>query len=138
MDPEEEDQQQPGPRPRNQNMRARGLFIDNVITRHPEYFANGSSLRLPFPIGRNRKARMSNGQPIRVRDHNSLYQQAYLSNGIDNGHAVQIHKILDSWAEQVEQGDWDVGVDGVLGGIGKFREADTEEHWRKYWISPSW
>ncbi|KAL2860035.1 hypothetical protein BJX68DRAFT_224198 [Aspergillus pseudodeflectus] len=121
-----------------QNMRSRGLFIDNVVTRHPEYFANGSSLRLPFAIGRNRKARMSNGELIRVRDHDSLYQQAWLSNGIDHGHSVQIHKVLDSWAERVEQGDWVVGEDGVQGGVGKFREADTEEHWRKYWIPLSW
>ncbi|KAL3454242.1 hypothetical protein BJX65DRAFT_302029 [Aspergillus insuetus] len=106
MDPEEEQEQ--GGTGRSQNMRTRGLFIENVITRHPEYFANGSSLRLPFAIGRNRKARMSNGQPIKARDRNSLYQQAYLSNGIDNGHAVQIHKVLDSWVDRVEQGDWDV------------------------------
>ncbi|KAL6229239.1 hypothetical protein BDW75DRAFT_245908 [Aspergillus navahoensis] len=122
----------------SQNIRTRGLFIDNVVTRHPELFANGCSLRLPFAIGRNRKARMSNGEPIRVRDHDSLYQEGYISGGFASGHTVQIHKVLQSWAELVEQGHWEVTEDGVQGGIGRFREADTEEHWRKYWIPPSW
>ncbi|KAL3466529.1 hypothetical protein BJX64DRAFT_302193 [Aspergillus heterothallicus] len=113
MDPEEG---QEGAQ--SQNMRTHGLFLDNVITEHPEYFANGSSLRLPFAIGCNRMARMSNGQLIRIRDHNSLYQQGYNSNGIDNGHFVQIHKVLDSWAQRVEQEGWDVGEDGVRGALG--------------------
>jgi hypothetical protein len=43
-------------------------------------------------------------------------------------------KILESWAERVEMGDWQVDEDGVVGGIDKFKEADTEEHWREYFI----
>jgi hypothetical protein len=31
---------------------------------------------------------------------------------------------LDSWAEQVEMGDWQVDEDGVIGGIDKFKEAE--------------
>jgi hypothetical protein len=45
-----------------------------------------------------------------------------------------LHKILESWTERVEMGDWQVGEDGVVGGIDKFKEADTEEHWREYYI----
>jgi hypothetical protein len=41
---------------------------------------------------------------------------------------------LESWTERVEMGDWQVGEDGVVGGIDKFKEADTEEHWREYYI----
>jgi hypothetical protein len=51
---------------------------------------------------------------------------------------VQIDKVLNNWADRVERGDWEVDEDGVVGGIDKFREADTEAHWQKYWIPPSW
>ncbi|KAJ0416713.1 hypothetical protein BJY00DRAFT_291011 [Aspergillus carlsbadensis] len=134
IDPEEEQPLETG----SQNLHTRGLFIDKVVARYPDFWSNGCTLRLPFSTGRNRKARLSNGQLIGVRDHNSLYQPGYVPNGMNCGHAVQIHKVLQSWAERVEQGHWEVGEDGVQGGIGKFREADTDEHWRKYWIPPSW
>jgi hypothetical protein len=45
---------------------------------------------------------------------------------------VQIHKVLENWAGMVERGD------GVEGGIRKFREADTAEHWEKYIVAHSW
>lgn len=45
-----------------------------------------------------------------------------------------LHKVLESWAERVEMGDWQVDQDGVVGGIDKFKEADTGEHWREYFI----
>ena len=36
-----------------------------------------------------------------------------------------LHKVLESWAERVEMGDWQVDQDGIVGGIDKFKEADT-------------
>jgi hypothetical protein len=40
--------------------------------------------------------------------------------------------VLELWANLVGLGEWRVGEEGVLGGIDKFREADTEEHSHKY------
>ncbi|KAL4866796.1 hypothetical protein BDV12DRAFT_198889 [Aspergillus spectabilis] len=130
-----------------QQIRISGFYIDQLVEMHPFYFPNGSQLYLPFEIGANGWARMSNGEPLSVNpedenptprnDNSSLYQSGWI-NGFVNYRLVQIHKVLESWAERVEKGDWEVGDDGVLGGIDKFREADTEEHWRKYWIPPSW
>ncbi|PYH78635.1 hypothetical protein BO82DRAFT_153538 [Aspergillus uvarum CBS 121591] len=40
---------------------------------------------------------------------------------------VPIHQVLQNWAERVREGDWAVDENGVSGGIGKWREADTEE-----------
>jgi hypothetical protein len=31
-------------------------------------------------------------------------------------------------------GDWLVGEEGIVGGIEKFKEADTKEHWKEYVI----
>ncbi|KAJ5875576.1 uncharacterized protein N7473_012923 [Penicillium subrubescens] len=39
-----------------------------------------------------------------------------------------------NWAERVESGDWEVDENGVTGGIEKFKDADTPEHWKKYYI----
>jgi hypothetical protein len=38
----------------------------------------------------------------------------------------------------VENGLWEVDDDGVTGGIEKFKEADTEAHWKDYWIEFDW
>jgi hypothetical protein len=75
--------------------------------------------------------------PTPCDDHGAMYQGG-TTNGITNFHLVQIDKVLNNWADRVEKGDWEVDEDGVAGGIDKFREADTEAHWQKYWIPPSW
>jgi hypothetical protein len=51
---------------------------------------------------------------------------------------MQLHKVLLNWALMVENGHWEVGEDGVVDSIEKFKEADTKQNWRKYWIPPSW
>jgi len=35
-------------------------------------------------------------------------------------------------------GEWEVGGEGVLGGIEKFKEADTDEHFFKYQLIVKW
>ncbi|KAL4966711.1 uncharacterized protein BDV14DRAFT_198834 [Aspergillus stella-maris] len=127
-----------------------GLYIHPVVQRWPLFWSNACRLLLPFDIGAAGWARESNGQPLGLGDidfwdeeprgravRGDLYQ-AGMTNGITNSHLVQIDKLLNKWADCVESGDWTVDADGVAGGIEKFREADTEEHWRKYWIPPSW
>ncbi|KAF7117993.1 hypothetical protein CNMCM5793_007362 [Aspergillus hiratsukae] len=74
--------------------------------------------------------------PIPINQYSELYQSGFT--GFTDLRAVQIWKVLQSWAERVEQGDWEVDGDGVAGGVERFHDADTEAHWRKYWIPPSW
>ncbi|KAF9887221.1 hypothetical protein FE257_010475 [Aspergillus nanangensis] len=129
---------------------AAGFYISSVVVQWPRFRTNGCRLLLPFGIGRPGWTRMSNGEPFRLdlsdltfedpkpKDaHGDLYQAGF-TDGITNDHPVQIDKVLNNWADRVESGDWQVDQDGVVGGIDKFREADTQAHWRKYWILPSW
>ncbi|THC87180.1 hypothetical protein EYZ11_013374 [Aspergillus tanneri] len=51
---------------------------------------------------------------------------------------TQIYKRLQNWAQRLEDGDWEVGDDGVLGGPENFTEGDTKDHWHKYRITPQW
>lgn len=51
---------------------------------------------------------------------------------------VQVHKVLSNWADRVGMDDWEVNEDGVAGGIEKFREANTSQHWTRYQVPLSW
>ncbi|KAL3490748.1 hypothetical protein BJX62DRAFT_251806 [Aspergillus germanicus] len=113
---------------------AAGFYFHPVVQHWPLFWSNGCRLLLPFGIVGSRWARQSNGEPFGLvwyqdKDpkpcdtHGDLYQGGTI-NGITNTHLVQIDKEVDE--------------DGVAGGIDKFREADTEAHWEKYWIPPSW
>ncbi|KAL3428597.1 hypothetical protein BDV09DRAFT_201433 [Aspergillus tetrazonus] len=123
------------------------FYIHPVIQEPPLCYSNGCHLALPFGIGKEGHARKSNGEPFGRdnldfepqprNEHAGLYQPG-LTDGFGEYHNVQIDKVLRNWAERVERGNWDIDRDGVVGGIEKFREADTEEHWEKYWIPPSW
>lgn len=76
--------------------------------------------------------RMHPDDPVSRDTYTDLYQSGY--NGFGELRPAQIHKVLENWAERVEMGDWEVGADGV----GKFRDADSEECWWKYWVPLSW
>ncbi|KAI9035706.1 uncharacterized protein KD926_002987 [Aspergillus affinis] len=143
-------EQQPVPRDQGFGLHniAAGFYIHPVVERWPHFWSNGCRLLLPFGIGGFGWARQSNGEPFgldwywtddpKPRDtHGHLYQSGTVD-GITNRHLVQIDKVLNNWADRVERGDWEIDRDGVTGGIGKLREADTEAHWQKYWIPPSW
>ncbi|KAK1141702.1 hypothetical protein N8T08_008800 [Aspergillus melleus] len=123
-----------------------GLYLTEAVPGDEIPFGDACILALPFGIGAKGWARQSNGVPLALDldtrydkpkdSHVDLYQS--YGNGFNALHCVQLYKVLDNWAHRVEDGDWDVGENGVLGGPEKFREADTEEHWQKYWIPPSW
>ncbi|KAL3469678.1 hypothetical protein BJX99DRAFT_251800 [Aspergillus californicus] len=124
-----------------------GVYIDRVMPESWFFWSNGCRVLLPFRIRAKGWARHSNGQPfvinnfnedVRPHDRNGAIYQARFTNGITTNHFVQINKVLNNWADRVKMGDWDVTEDGVAGGIEKFKEADTEEHWKKYWIPPAW
>ncbi|RDW90223.1 uncharacterized protein DSM5745_01998 [Aspergillus mulundensis] len=117
-----------------------GFYIYPVVQEPPLCYSNGCHLALPFVVGKKGYARKSNGEPFGRHnmdwepkprnEHAALYQPG-LVDGFSERHDVQIDKVLRNWAERVERGGWDVDRDGVVGGIEKFREADTEEHWEK-------
>jgi hypothetical protein len=122
-----------------------GLYV-NHDDRMNRPFQNGCRFLLPFTLGSNGWARLSDGEALGMKpwddepapaDVNSdLYQSGY--NGFFALRAVQIHKVLLSWADRVESGDWEVSEDGIGGGTATFRQADTEESWQKYWLPLSW
>jgi hypothetical protein len=51
---------------------------------------------------------------------------------------VQLKHVLWQWNDLVEAGLWEVDDNGVIGGIEKWKEADTEERWGNYQMSMSW
>jgi hypothetical protein len=124
-----------------------GVYIEDICPGGDYHFANEFRLELPFRVGVNGFAKQSSGQPLGVnimeRDprpkgsRHELYQSGFPT-GFTDIRGVQIHKVLENWAGMVERGDWVVGDDGVEGGIRKFREADTAEHWEKYIVAHSW
>ncbi|KAJ5599181.1 hypothetical protein N7450_000248 [Penicillium hetheringtonii] len=121
-----------------------GLYIEPTCKYSNWESGNQSRLLLPFNIGNNGFARSSNGVPFKyVRfagtdRPDQLYQEDLFSGYSGflpwDSRSSYLHKILESWAARVEMGDWQVDEDGVVGGIDKFKEADTANHWREYFI----
>jgi len=121
-----------------------GLYIEPTCESFNWESGNRSRLLLPFEIGNNGFARSSNGVPFTkdLRGVGSLSDQLYQSDSYSgysgylpwDSRSSYLHRVLDNWAERVEMGDWLVDHDGVVGGFDKFKEADTEGHWKEYVI----
>jgi hypothetical protein len=118
-----------------------GLWMEYCNKDAHHTFEDTCRLYLPFKIGANGFARLTDDSLIgeNQEDHgmarpngreNELYQPGY-SHFIP-WHGPQLGNVLELWANLVGLGEWRVGEEGVLGGIDKFREADTEEHSHKY------
>lgn len=65
-----------------------------------------------------------------------LYQSGY--NPYINMHNVQLRYVLMRWRNMVREGKWEVGEDGVKGGIEKWREADAKTTWADYVLPQTW
>jgi hypothetical protein len=50
---------------------------------------------------------------------------------------LRLELLLKSWTSMIENGHWEVDENGVIGGIEKFKEADTQGKWKLYWIERS-
>ncbi|PYI16226.1 hypothetical protein BO99DRAFT_445547 [Aspergillus violaceofuscus CBS 115571] len=133
----DENRETPAPRPA-------GLYL-TADDRGVKSCENGCRLLLPFGIGRHGWARLSDGTCMGGNawlgqdpaDANyDLYQCEF--NGFIPLRDTPLHQVLESWAERVRAGDWTVGVDGVADGVERWREADTEGGWRKYWVPVRW
>jgi hypothetical protein len=91
---------------------------------------------LQFRIGVNCYARTSDGtrfgenkQDTQVNGNDSfadLYQPGHQS------FPERLSSVLTSWLDMVQRGDWKVGANGVMGGVDKWKKADTEESSEKY------
>ncbi|CZR61822.1 uncharacterized protein PAC_11719 [Phialocephala subalpina] len=104
-------------------------------------------LWLPFEIGANGFARLTDDSLVgedqessglvnpRGRN-NELYQPGYCH--FVPFHGPQLGIVLELWSNLVGLGEWEVGQEGVEGGIEKFKEADTDEHFHKYQVCAKW
>lgn len=85
-------------------------------------------------FGENKEARGPVGAP--GLSFHSLFQPGY--SPFIESHEARLAQVLRAWTRLVEHGVWEVGPDGVLGGIDKWREADTAARWLDYVIPLSW
>ncbi|KAB8200567.1 hypothetical protein BDV34DRAFT_230171 [Aspergillus parasiticus] len=123
-----------------------GLYIERIHSKTNRAFSNACYLLLPFVVGRNGWTRTSDGAQTGIsideiesypeEDDKSLYQSGL--NGFGDRGMVQLDKVLLRWAQMVEDGEWEIGKDGVVDKIERFKDADTEMHWYKYCLPPSW
>lgn len=146
---ESDDLDHPFPWPWSQLPSYQAGFYFTESDRETACFEDGVRLVLPFGIGSKGWARTADGArfgenkedrtPDRAgaRDvHDQIYQLGYVP--FVESHEVRLVQVLRAWLRHVESGSWDVGEDGVLGGMGKWREADTEERWEDYVVPTSW
>jgi hypothetical protein len=127
-----------------------GLYLTETNPYGPYPFEDGIKLVLPFTLGSNACARTSDGALIGeyVQEEGDdaandiepksteLYQLGF--NHFIASHDVQLKYVLERWVEMVEKGKWQVDQDGVMGGIEKWREADTEAFWSDYQLLMTW
>jgi hypothetical protein len=127
-----------------------GLYLTETQPHSTHPFEDACKLVLPFPLGANTFARTSDGALIaeNVRSaggiatteveprSTELYQLGF--NHFIAAHDVQLKHVLWKWVEMVEEGYWEIDAEGVSGGVEKWREADTQEHWSNYQLPMSW
>lgn len=107
----------------------------SLVYRTDDRSQDGCQLVLPYSIGENGHARRSDGSSWAIVS-TDLFQQGY--NPFIKGHDVQLKFVLRRWAELVETGAWEVDANGVRGGIEKWHEADSAEHWHRYQLPIHW
>lgn len=127
-----------------------GLYLTESEPHSTHPFEDGCKLILPFPLGANAFARTSDGaligENVRSAGINTaaeveprsteLYQLGF--NHFIAAHDVQLKHVLWKWVELIEEKKWEVNAEGVVGGVEKWREADTEENWSDYQLPMSW
>ncbi|KFY31187.1 hypothetical protein V493_01322 [Pseudogymnoascus sp. VKM F-4281 (FW-2241)] len=117
-----------------------GLWTTYVNREGDHELEDGCRLFLPFEIGTSGFARQTDdtliGENLESAEarpsgwRNELYQTGY--NHFIPWHEPQLADVLGQWQALVEAGLWEVGEEGVVGGIEKFKEADTEDGYYTY------
>jgi hypothetical protein len=110
-----------------------GLYLEGWTREDMVPFADAVRLLLPYSIGGDDTwAQTGNGLAIDNK-HDKLYQIG--DNPFINNHGVSLLAVLQNFYAHVHQGNWSVDQGGVSDPIGKFREAETEEHCGEYVVS---
>ncbi|KAI7281142.1 hypothetical protein KC345_g4295 [Hortaea werneckii] len=104
-----------------------GLYLSICHRTHGHPEENGCNLVLPFDF-ENGFAKKSDGMP--AEKSYDLLQAG--TNPFNDNHPLAITAFLETVRENVESGHWAVDGHGVAGGIDVWKQADTEEHWDKY------
>jgi hypothetical protein len=122
-----------------------GLYITGA--RHIER-PDGCKLLLSFPVTPDKWAKFGDGFLINSEhSYDGLYQPERASDnhwalmgsqGEDVQWNLRLEVLLKNWTSMIENGHWEVGEDGVLGGAEKFKEADSEDKWQLYSIERTW
>jgi hypothetical protein len=122
-----------------------GLYL--LPSKHMER-PDGCRLLLPFPMTPTKWIKFGSGdllEPMACFD--GLYQPqaphrthyAIVAESQDEVEwCLRLELLLNNWTSMIEDGHWEVGAEGVLGGIEKFKEADSEEQCELYFIPKTW
>ncbi|OBT73446.1 hypothetical protein VF21_07302 [Pseudogymnoascus sp. 05NY08] len=123
-----------------------GLWTSYVNRDGEHEFEDGCRLFLPFEIGTIGFARLTDdtlvgenlesGQASHCGRSNELYQTGH--NHYIPSHEPQLGDILNLWQSLVQAGLWEVEEEGVVGGIEKFKEADTADGSHMYQLNVKW
>ncbi|KAK5113993.1 hypothetical protein LTR62_003116 [Meristemomyces frigidus] len=105
-----------------------GLYLDSCDREYAYPQEDGIKLVLPFEL--EGEAKQSDLSP--AHGHENLLQSGLDPYNI--GHAAPFQAFLETAIANIDKGHWSVDAEGVAGGIEKWRDADTEENWRNYFI----
>ncbi|KAI6903671.1 hypothetical protein D0869_13674 [Hortaea werneckii] len=111
-----------------------GLYFSLCVRTSGYPQEDGCNIVLPFEF-ENGFAKKSDGTPVeRTCD---LLQAG--KNPYHEDHPAALRAFLETVRENVESGHWTVDEHGVAGGLDVWKQADTEEHWDKYFqpLGPS-
>ncbi|KAF7675693.1 hypothetical protein GT037_006412 [Alternaria burnsii] len=122
---------------RNVRVYPSGLYLLPTEYEH-QNLEDQISFILPFAIGGNEYAKMSDGQKFMdCRQYgNDSFTQLY-SRGrqsLEDFQSQSLACVLENWLGMVEGGIWKVDGNGVVGDMETWKEADTKEGWEKYVI----
>ena len=95
--------------------------------------AHASTLLLPFSVGGNGHVLRGDGTTVERPGQDVLYQHG-ICNPFVPDHSTPLAAILVNWWEQVENEDWAVDENGVVGGEDLWRLADMEEDAENFMI----
>lgn len=104
-----------------------GLYLSPV-----EVMTNNVTMLLPFPIGQRRYVLRSDGETNARAEHDVLYQHGVCNWALPYHGGTTLGAVLSTWYDLVQSGTWPVDANGVAGGDGRWRLADTREHAEKF------
>ncbi|KAG9249171.1 hypothetical protein BJ878DRAFT_571747 [Calycina marina] len=113
-----------------------GLWMELCDKQGEHVFADTCQLYLPFEIGANEFARLTDdsvfGENVEAKGNatpsgrwNNLYQTGYCR--FIHCHGPQLSEVLELWSNFLALEEWAIGENGVVGKSEKFKDADTEE-----------